>query len=751
MPRAPAVITPLRANRAPGQRWQPFIGEEAVRLMEYKRLPAAAANFIQQAAARILGFGQDPAVANGQRTGLVVGYVQSGKTLSFTTVIALARDNNIPIVVVVAGTSVPLFDQTVGRLLGDLQVDAFDGPPRWIHVKNPGLGNRQTVENAIANWRDPSVPQAEKATLLLTVMKHHQRLDNLNQLLAGLNLTGVPVVVVDDEADQASLNNAVNRGEESTTYGQLLSLINRLPNHTFLQYTATPQAPLLINIGDILSPEFVDVLEPGDGYVGGEEFFGGNRQFTRIIPQNEIPSADNPLLDVPETLLRALRVFFIGVSAGRPTWGPTNPNRSMLVHPSRTTEEHFQYFSSIQQIKDEWVRILRLPETDPDRREIVQLFRDAHTDLEGTVGDELPAFDDILTRLSSDIGNVQVREVNRRRGNRSRDFNWRDAYAWILVGGQAMDRGFTVKELTVTYMPRGIGTGNADTLQQRARFFGYKRQYLGYCRIYVEAAVLGTYEIYVNHEEEMREELRGVRDRGEALSTWKRRFVLSDDLNPCRASVIQQDILRGNFANDWYFPKMLKMSDPVIRANRDVCDAFCGEQTFVRDRQFTQAAQQHDVCETVPLRDVIENLLLQYRVESSSDTERTLGMLLQLSYALRGAPTGNPPGNPNETVRFYKMRPGYTDARRGLDANGRMGSIRRLLQGPTRSGDGYSYPGDITFRDPDRVTVQLHTINFTEEQNGQDVVISQAVPVLAIWIPGRLSLDWIVQDQQGQP
>ena len=105
-----AVITPLRANRAPGQRWQPFIRDEAIRLMEFKRLPTVqAASDIQQAAARILGFGQDPA-HDGQRTGLVVGYVQSGKTLSFTTVIALARDNDIPIVIVVAGTSVPLFD-----------------------------------------------------------------------------------------------------------------------------------------------------------------------------------------------------------------------------------------------------------------------------------------------------------------------------------------------------------------------------------------------------------------------------------------------------------------------------------------------------------------------------------------------------------------------------------------------------------------------------------------------------------------
>ena len=737
-----AVIIPLRANRAPGQRWQPFIGEEAMRLMAYKGLPGPAAADIQQAAARILGFGQDPSGGDGQRTGLVVGYVQSGKTLSFTTVIALARDNNIPIVVVVAGTSVPLFSQTVDRLLEDLQIDRFDGPPRWLHVRNPDLGSRQTVQNAIAAWRNPNIQQSEKPTLLLTVMKHHTRLDSLNDLLAGLNLGGVPALIIDDEADQASLNNYINQGRSSTTYEQLLALIDRLPHHAFLQYTATPQAPLLINIADVLSPEFVDVLEPGEGYVGGVEFFGGNRQLTRVIPPTEIPSADNPLVDIPQTLLEALQVFFLGVSAGRPTWGPGNPNRSMLVHPSRTTAEHFQYFNSIQHIRDEWVRVLNLDASDADRRDLEQQFSDAYASLQGTLGNDLPPFNVLLPRLAGDIAETQVREVNRRRGNRSRDFNWRHAYAWILVGGAAMDRGFTVKELTVTYMPRGIGTGNADTLQQRARFFGYKRSYLGYCRIFLEAVVLGVYEGYVSHEEEMRRELRGVRDRGEPLSSWKRRFILSDDLNPCRASVIQHDILRGNFANDWYYPRMLRMSDPVIRANQDACNTFCQQLAFVRDREFTQLAQQHDLCDDISLRTLIDDLLLHYRVEHPSDTERTLGMLLQLSSALER--------NPAETVRLYKMRPDYPAAQRGVDTNGRMGSIRRLLQGPTRSGGGYSYPGDLAFRDDDRVSVQLHTINLTEKQGNQDVIVARSVPVIAIWVPQRMSLDWITQDQQGR-
>ena len=71
-----------------------------------------------------------------------------------------------------------------------------------------------------------------------------------------------------------------------------------------------------------------------------------------------------------------------------------------------------------------------------------------------------------------------------------RNIHWRRNYSWILVGGQVLDRGFTVEGLTVTYMPRGPGVGNADTIQQRARFLGYKRSYLGYCRVFLEPGVV---------------------------------------------------------------------------------------------------------------------------------------------------------------------------------------------------------------------------------------------------------------------
>ena len=89
----------------------------------------------------------------------------------------------------------------------------------------------------------------------------------------------------------------------------------------------------------------------------------------------------------------------------------------------------------------------------------------------------VPSWDETLARLPREIRRVVITEVNARRGETPK-VNWREHYAHILVGGQTLDRGFTVEGLTVTYMPRSLGSRNIDTIQQRARFFGYKESYL---------------------------------------------------------------------------------------------------------------------------------------------------------------------------------------------------------------------------------------------------------------------------------
>lgn len=734
------TVTPLAQPPMPaGATWQPVVGEQATALMERqgKLSPAARAKTLQTAAS-IMSRGQTPTGDDGSRTGLVVGYVQSGKTLSFTTVIAMARDNDIPLVIVIAGTSEPLFVQTRDRLVGELQITPDDIPPSWLHLPNPDISKEAIVRKRIKDWRDPDRSKAEKATLLLTVMKQHQRLQNLDDLLGKLDLKGVPAIIIDDEADQASLNTKINKGGESPTYQKLLSIKARLPNHTFLQYTATPQAPLLINIIDALSPDFVEVLEPGDGYVGGLHFFGGDKRYAKVIPAGDVPSKTNQILGAPQSLLEALAFFFVSVAAGLiEGQSKINPNRSMLVHPTRTTAEHLNYFNSIESVRDDWLRLLNGSPKEPDRADLIETFKTAYADLAKTDA-EVPSFEDIESKLPRALDETLVREVNRRAGKATEIIEWNQAYAWILVGGQAMDRGFTVRELSVTYMPRGAGIGNADTLQQRARFFGYKRGYLGHCRLWLESDVLDAFRAYVSHEEEMRTELIRIQNSGQPMSQWKRRFILDSDLKPCRKNVIEHDYGRGNYADDWFYPRMAKMSPGAIDTNTQTVVGFLRGVSLKPDTDFAsdQIAQKHLVNDDVPLRDILSKLLVDYAVQGARDTSNQLGLLLQLEKAIAA--------DPNETGRVYHMRPGYK-GHRGVDEQGRIPSIRRVHQGPTRAEGGYSYPGDFAFKDPDRVCVQAHFFDLTEGDNGD--VVRKAVPILTVWVPKRLEADWLTQEQ----
>src|SRR3984885_3044114 len=213
-------ISPL-ANQVlkPGVKWLPFQREQATGVARRSGIDESEQAKLIRSAAEILGSGIDPRSGPGEATGLVVGYVQSGKTLSFTTVISLARDNGFPLVIVVASNKNNLLTQSHQRLLKDLDVDAGDGLPAWIMDKNPreqGGQYEQLLKQTIANWRDRSRDPEEKPTLLLTVLKQNQRLGALTAILRKLDLTDVPALIVDDEADQAGLNTKVNQGLEST-------------------------------------------------------------------------------------------------------------------------------------------------------------------------------------------------------------------------------------------------------------------------------------------------------------------------------------------------------------------------------------------------------------------------------------------------------------------------------------------------------------------------------------------------------
>ena len=187
---------------------------------------------------------------------------------------------------------------------------------------------------------------------------------------------------------------------------------------------------------------------------------------------------------------------------------------------------------------------------------------------------------------------------------------------------------------------------------------------------------------------------------------------------------------------------MVHTPDEVTAENRQTLTAFEDSLAFVPDTSFVsnQVAQQHLICESVPLQIVLSELLVAYRISDAADTQDMTGLLLQLSKSLES--------DQNETVAVYRMRPTYQGVR-DVCANGRIASIRRLFQGPTRvrnnGGQAYTYPGDMAFRDDDRVAVQIHRYDLKHDSR----IIARNMPIVAVWVPRRMSLDWLVQHQPG--
>ncbi len=718
--------------------WRPSVGRETLDLLEHLGLPAETAANVRDEAAAIIARCIPPTEAGGQDTGLVVGYVQSGKTMSFTTVATLARDNRFAMIIVIAGTSNPLTEQSRERLRRDLRLDhRVDRSWRHLHEPRVSQQDHTRIRTTLADWRDPHVPPEERPTILITVKKNYQILSHLIDVLRQVDLRGLPVLIVDDEADQAGLNNLINAGDESTTYERLCTLKRVVPHHTFLQYTATPQGPLLINLIDVLSPGFAITLTPGSQYTGGREFFLGDAPLVRIIPPQDIPSTANQVTEPPDSLLEALRLFFLGVASGLVRDGGQG-NRSMMVHPTQRTGGHHQYFSWVSSIRGAWQQTLDSGD-QADRDELLQEFRHAYDDLAATVQD-IQTFDQLAPRLIHAIRRTELWLVNAV-GGRTPQIDWRSQYAHILVGGQALDRGFTVEGLTVTYMPRGVGTRMADTVQQRARFFGYKRPYLGFCRVFLEQAVADAFARYVQHEEDIREQISAVAREGRSLDELRRIFLLPRGLAATRDSIIDVNYVRARVTNGWFTPRAPHESPQDGAANREVANSYLATLDMVEDEghEARTEIQRHNVAEGVSLAEAFEQLLLGMIFSRLTDAQNLLGTLVILRNYVRT--------HPDATCSVYEMSSGVLRERTLAEA----GEIPNLFQGEApvnpRERRGEVYPGDRNIHHAHDVSIQVHRLSLLRHETRE--LAFDDIVTIAVWIPDGLAGDVLIQDQGG--
>jgi Z1 domain len=719
--------------------WQPRIGAETSGLMAKLGLDDINRHRVLGESVSIIS-NASPAAAGSHKTGLVIGYVQSGKTVSFTTVAALARDNGFRLVIICSGVNVNLYEQSRDRLRRDLRIDERRDRA-WLFVDNPRPRAQmlQSIDGAIRD--DPALPGLSRQTVLVTLMKNGTHLDNLIKILSKLKLDGVRTLVVDDEADQASLNNRVAAGLESATYRRIVELRSRLPNHTFLEYTATPQALLLINLIDVLSPDFAKVLGAGAGYVGGKAFFE-RRDLVRQIPEHEIPSSDNVLEEPPPTLVDALLLFFVGAAMG--SMQGAIDNRSMMVHPSHRVESHGEYYRWVTGMQRLWLQLLEAGEGDSDYQDFLGRLAPVHADLRKTVP-KLPGLNELLPYLKYALRVTQVHEVNRTKGPTPQP-DWLQTYSHILVGGEVLNRGYTVEGLTVTYMPRSLGTHQADTIQQRARWFGYKEEYLGFCRVFLPDDAIRAYLNYVDHEQQLRRQIEAHLADGKSLKSWKRAFFLDPTLKPTRNSVIGAPLFRGNLGTgDWFSPDRPYLDPQAVEANRQLIGGLV--RSLMREwnewpgHPRRTDAQRHNVIRGLPLKDLYRDLLTAIRYAWMKDSMEFTGLLLQVSHYLEL--------HPGALCTILHMDPLGAREVRSLDEDGK---VLNLFQGANYDKSHQppveTYPGDRAICDPPDLTVQLHHLPRINDKTGPNgKTVASDVWLAAIRVGTGMEAGWIVQAQ----
>lgn len=490
--------------------------------------------------------------AGGSSTGLALGYVQSGKTTQMIALTAAAHDAGYKIVVALLGSTNLLLDQNSDRFEENLQIGVRDDF-RWVSIKNPS--GRSGITKIAENLD-------KGRTILIPVLKHKGRISQLAEVLAACDLLNVPALILDDEADQASLNAAVNDDSESKIYEAIGALRDSLPQHLYVQFTATPYAQLLLEPEDRLSLEFVEFLTPGRGYVGGREFFIDNADTViRSIPIMDEQSSNTKLIDLP-TSLKIATANFIAGSALLLVNDPSAKTISMLVHSTHKNKVQSVYHYLIKNLLRNWRETIQgsfsnLPDLILTERS--RLVANGATDIDDDIFLEKVEYvlKEAILWLVNSVSDVKK-------------INWLEGPIHILVGGNKLDRGFTVEGLTVTYMNRPT-SDQIDTLEQRARAFGYRNDLLPYCQFFATLATVRMLRGIVHTEYDLRGRLDDWITSGNSPKDWSREIGLMLPIGgkPTRSAVIKA-ITTFNNGGGWHQLRMPSLSKDHMKQNIDL-------------------------------------------------------------------------------------------------------------------------------------------------------------------------------------
>jgi hypothetical protein len=532
-----------------------------------------------------------------QRAILVLGKIQSGKTSHLLGTLAWCIDSDFGLATIFTGITGELNQQTNVRLSESLKELGNDFISIHEVPTNSDSNEYQHLKDSlVSEIRERQNSSIRSPLPILITMKNRYRLQTLEtlykDLLTEIELTP-KVLIIDDEADQASQNSKASTSKTTTTYDALVRVRNSgLPNF-LLSYTATPQAVLLTEKLGKLRPNECVVAPPRYGYFGLQHICDPSYS-KQLIEVDDWPASKEKISTCPASLKNALLDFFL-ITYIRNKFPEIFFEESGVIN-----NEHLTANKSLQMMVHEAVEVAKHRDVyrliNNERVEILEILREyirgelpksVHEDLLSTL---YTAWQELVSRLNKDVvdrihfnsenfsdlldviedSEVVVVNADKKRPNIDVRFPstkeaWNEHKAWVLIGGDILGRGLTIPQLVTTYFLRSSKRPNFDTVSQQMRFCGYRSSYKAFTSIWAPNSTFLTFRYMDKVETVMWNRVCGWDAERLDLSKEFPRVIYAAPLNvnmePTRKSVRDPNLLDKKVNGEIIFTSR-KVMDP---------------------------------------------------------------------------------------------------------------------------------------------------------------------------------------------
>lgn len=556
--------------------------------------------------------------------GLCIGDVQSGKTSTYIGLINKAADVGYRVIILLTGTIEKLRRQTQQRIdsgfigldsqsftLGNESVLVGVGvidPQKsgWAVTSTVSDFNTATANKIVGKLSNITVPVIfvlKKNKSVLEKLERWLRIYNLNKEKKKVDL---PMLLIDDEADNASIN--TKDADEVTAINEgIRKLLFLFEKSNYVGFTATPYANIFIDPDtekemldqDLFPRDFIYALEAPSNYIGARSIFGDDVKYSYMLESNDDCESALPLKHkskdemkfIPESLEEAIASFFVA-NAIRDLRGDTKSHRTMMINVSRFISVQ----NKITKLIDSYVREAKIEihnyylcKENALQIGIFKLMKNVYEKYYSRFACD-PDFSDlehfsweqIQASLYPAIARIEVRTING--GNASKNLDYENyekkpndiGLRLIAIGGLSLSRGLTLEGLSTSYFYRN--SAMYDTLMQMGRWFGYRDNYRDLCKIWMPEESMSWYSYISMATDKLRCDVQRMQNAN--LTPKEFGLAVRSDIqgllvtakNKMRSAKDYEVVV--NYSGDVIETRYIYSSKQILQRNYEECESF---------------------------------------------------------------------------------------------------------------------------------------------------------------------------------